>query len=149
LETKTNSRGCLTATLRNEDPPMKTVHMSLPLLLLSSVLLAQGPKDPDVAIGFDYPFMRFAVRGHEEQFLGAAIVSLSSNLVQVPGLPPLLENALLVDAGIANRAVFVASAQQVLFPPGLFIYVQGVMLDGDVWRSSPVREFVLDVTVPR
>ena len=94
--------------------------------------------------------MKFHVTSQPESFLGAVILSLSSDVVTYgPMLPRLLNDFVLVDIGPSMPGgVFTCSVYELLLPPGMMIYAQGVTFDGAVFRSTAVRDFVLDVTVP-
>jgi hypothetical protein len=77
------------------------------------------------------------------------IVSLSRDLVPYsPELPKLLSNFAVVGVGVSSLGgVFGCSMDEHVVPPGMTIYAQGVTFDGAVFQATPVRDFVLDVTV--
>ena len=45
-------------------------------------------------------------------------------------------------------SAYTCSIPERAFPPGITLYAQGVVIDLPAIDSTPVRDFVLDVTVP-
>lgn len=130
---------------------MKTCRSFFSLIVLSAALAAQSVTVPKLEVEFAPHLMRFHVTSPQEPFLGAVILSLSSDLVSYgPTLPRLLSDFVLVDIGLSMPpGVFTCSINEHLLPPGMMIYAQGVTFDGELFRASAVRDFVLDVTVPQ
>ena len=76
------------------------------------------------------------------------LVSLSPELRHfVNGLPPMLDQSLVIDWGFATDGVFSTRFADTTFPPGIPIYAQGVTINEAGILSSNVGDFVLDVTV--
>lgn len=108
------------------------------------------PEPPTLSVSLEPYVVRFHVEGPEAAFVGAVIGSFSPDLVHyLTGLPPLLADLVVLDIGFGDGpAGYTAILPESLFPPGVFIYVQGVTLADGVLESTQVGEFVLDVTVP-
>ncbi|MEO6594511.1 MAG: hypothetical protein ABIP94_07145 [Planctomycetota bacterium] len=123
------------------------------LPFLSLILLASGSveaQSPDLTVQLVPYAIEYRVSGPTEPFFAAVILSLSPKLAPYAhGVPPLLTDFAILGIGIGNTdaGVLLAQAEQGL-PAGIFIYAQGVTLDGAGFGATPVRDFVLDVTVP-
>lgn len=127
---------------------MKTSRSLFSLIVLSAGLAAQPAPVPDLLVEFVPLHMKFQVIRPGESFLGAVILSLSPDLVSYsPALPPLLSEFAIVGMGTSLGGIFFCSIPEHLLPPGMMIYAQGVTFDGGVFEATPVRDFVLDVTV--
>jgi hypothetical protein len=128
---------------------MKTSRSFLSLIVLSTALAAQSVPEAKLEVQFAPLHMKFLVTSAQEPFLGAVIVSLSPGLVPYsPALPKLLSDFAVVGIGVSSLGgVYGCSIDEHVFPPGMFIYAQGVTFDGSVFRATAVHEFVLDVTV--
>jgi hypothetical protein len=129
---------------------MKTCRSFFSLIALSTALAAQSVPEPKLEVQFVPLHMKFLVTGTPDPFVGAVIVSLSRDLVLYsPALPKLLSDFAVVGIGVSSLGgVYGCSIDEHVFPPGMFIYAQGVTFDGSVFRATAVHEFVLDVTVP-
>ncbi len=126
---------------------------SFTFLLLAPVLAqssAAPSPQPHVTISYAPYVVKFAVEGPQAPFLGVVIVSLSSDLQHfLVGLPPLLDQAVIVDWGLSNNGIYSTAVSEFLFPAGVMIHVQGITI-GDVGiEASAVGQFVLDLTAPR
>ncbi len=130
---------------------MKPAHavLSFGFAVVSSVVAqATTPAAPALA-GLDltvHPgYVQFDVLGPAEPFVGVVLVSLQPELVHfLVGLPPLLDQSLVLDYGISSAGTFTSVFPEAVFPPGLMIYAQGVTISDAGIASSMVRDFVLD-----
>jgi hypothetical protein len=130
---------------------MKPIHsLRCFAFVLAAPLLAQAPVvDPKIEVGYAPYLVTFDVSGPEAPFLGIVIASLSPDLqYYFVGLPPLLGDALVVDWGLGQNGNFHSEVSEFLFPAGVLIHVQGVVIGDLGILSSNVASFVLDVTVP-
>jgi hypothetical protein len=128
---------------------MKPARSFFSLVVLSGALAAQSVQPPKFAIEFAPYLVNLHVGSVHDTFLGVAILSFSPDLAHYfQGLPPLLGDHVVAGFGLGEGGSYVCSVSEFLLPPGLFIYAQGVTFDGAVFEATPVRSFVLDVTVP-
>ena len=80
-------------------------------------------------------------------FTDAVLVSLSDKLQHyLVGLPPLLDQAIVLDWGLSQDERFSSKQSEFAFPPGITFYVQGVTISEGGILSSEVGSFVLDAT---
>jgi hypothetical protein len=126
---------------------MKPVHSLLPLAL-ASALAGQSLSAPpelyfDVNLGPGT--VNFVMAAQEAPYIAVVLVSLSPNLSHyLVDLPPLLADPVVLTWGVANGPRFGVTFPEQAFPPGVFIYAQGVALLETRVVSSAVDEFVLD-----
>ncbi len=124
------------------------------LFLCAAALAAPGAiafpdGEPKLAVMLAPNTVEFAISAANVDFLGIVIGSLDGNLVHYfAGLPPLLDNHVILTFGLGGPDGMVAKLPESLFPAGIPIYAQGVVLDAAGITSSNVASFVLDVTVP-
>jgi hypothetical protein len=123
-----------------------TVLSTLPLLPPAAAPI----KGPELTIGIGSGIATFTVESGQPLYLGAAIASLSPELVHyLVDLPPLLSDFVVLGIGIGTaEEPYVCTVPERAFPAGIMLYAQGVTIDLPTILSSPVHEFVLDVTVP-
>ncbi|HZN40455.1 MAG TPA: hypothetical protein VFD82_16740 [Planctomycetota bacterium] len=128
---------------------MKPARLFFSLVVLSGALAAQAVEQPKLSIGFRPLLVCFSITSPHDTFLGATLLSPSPDLAHYfVGLPPLLANHVVVDVGLGQGHFYNCAVNELLLPPGIFIYAQGVTFDGAVFDATRVRDFVLDVTVP-
>ncbi|HEX6812901.1 MAG TPA: hypothetical protein VF384_14855 [Planctomycetota bacterium] len=128
---------------------MKLVRPFFSLVLLSGALAAQAAEQPKLSIEFRPLLLSFRTTSPHETFLGATLLSLSPNLAHYFAvLPPLLADHVVLDVGLGQGHHYTSRIDELLLPPGIFIYVQGVTFAEDRWDATRVGDFVLDVTVP-
>jgi hypothetical protein len=121
---------------------------------VSSVVAQWNPLPPlpaVPAVAFDITLLpgsvQFDVAAPAPQFVGIVIVSGVPDLMHfLVGLPPLLDQAIVADFGVAANGVYTSVLPDVVFPPGMSIYAQGVALGDFGILSSGVGSFVLDAT---
>ncbi len=133
---------------------MKPAHSLIPLAFAFAVpALAAQPaaaNDPRFAVVLQPAMVEFHVAQSGPAFFGVVLVSTSPNLQHfLVGLPPLLQDAVILDVGLSNaNGEFATRFRDTVFPAGIAIYAQGVTLSEAGIRSSDVDEFTLDVTFP-
>lgn len=108
---------------------------------------AAAASDPQFTVVLQPAAIDFHVRHEDAPFLGIVLVSLSPELEHFHvGLPPLLEQAVVLDWGIGQDGEFATRVQDSMLPPGVMIYAQGVAVGEFGIQSSDVAAFVLDAT---
>jgi len=129
-----------------------TPAYSLLAVLLCAATIHDGARVPGPTLTISYaPYqVIFTVNGPREPFLGAILGSLEPEMTQfLEGLPPLLSNFVVLDIGFGDGvAGYTAVFPELMLPPGVFIYVQGITIDGAGLNATEVDKFVLDVTAP-
>ncbi|MBL8753099.1 MAG: hypothetical protein JNK15_07335 [Planctomycetes bacterium] len=91
--------------------------------------------------------VQFDVAAPAPQFVGIVIVSGVPDLVHfLVDLPPLLDQAIVADFGLAVNGVYTSVLPDIAFPPGMSIYAQGVALGEFGILASGVGSFVLDAS---
>lgn len=130
---------------------MNAAHSLIPLaLILASPLAAAQPTDrrmPDFAVVLQPAVVEFHIAQPASPFLGIVLLSLSPNLQHfLVDLPPLLDQAIVLDYGIDSDGMFSTRFRDTVFPPGVMLYAQGVTIGDAGILSSEVRSFVLDAT---
>jgi hypothetical protein len=135
---------------------MKPAHSLLSAALFASVLLAQEADvptlaDPVLRVSLLPGAVECSVASSSQPFLGGFLVSLNPNLMHfLQGLPPLLADSVVLDAGVSPGLRYTTSVPDVVFPAGIPIHVQGVVYtEAGGFQASGVESFVLDVTFPR
>jgi hypothetical protein len=135
---------------RRKDPV--TPAYSLLAVLLCAATINDGARIPGPTLTISYaPYqVIFNVSGPEEPFLGAILGSLEPEMTQFfEGVPPLLSNFVVLDVGFGDGIVgYTAVFPELMLPPGVLIYVQGITIDSAGLDATAVDTFVLDVTVP-
>lgn len=121
------------------------------VLLLAAPLLAQKvpvAPEPSLAIGFAPGLVQFEISGPPAPFVGIVLVSLVPDLQHfLVGLPPLLDQAVVLDWGLATGRRYGTAVSEFVFPPGVMIHVQGVTLSDVVGlQATETGSFVLDAT---
>jgi hypothetical protein len=130
---------------------MKPAHSLIPLaFVFAAPAFAAQPaaaSDPRFAVVLRPAMVEFHIMQEQPSFLGVVLVSLSPDLQHfVTGLPPMLDQSLVIDMGIATDGMFSTRFRDTTFLPGIPIYAQGVTFSDAGILSSNVGEFVLDVT---
>ena len=130
---------------------MKPAHSLIPLaFFLADPAFAAQPaaaSDPKIAVVLRLPMVEFHIAQDQPSFLGVVLVSLSPDLQHfVTGLPPMLDQSLVIGLGVATDGVFSTRFHDTTFPAGIPIHAQGVTFSEAGILSTNVAEFVLDVT---
>ncbi|HEU4420602.1 MAG TPA: hypothetical protein VFT55_16810 [Planctomycetota bacterium] len=130
---------------------MKPAHSLIPLaFVLAAPAFAAQPaaaSDPRIAVVLQPATVEFHIMQEQPSFLAVVLVSLSPDLRHfLTGLPPMLDQALVIDWGFAADGVFSTRFRDTTFPAGIRIYAQGVTISDAGILSSNVGEFVLDGT---
>ena len=131
---------------------MNPAHSLIPIAfaLVSPAFAAQAAAiadDPQFTVVLQPAAIEFQVRHEPSPFLGIVLVSLSPDLQHFHvGLPPLLEQSAVLGWGIGQDGEFATRVPDVMLPPGVMIYAQGVTISELGIRSSEVAAFVLDAT---
>lgn len=130
---------------------MKPALSLIPLALsLAAPLAAAQPTDsrlPEFAVVLQPAVVEFHIAQSATPFLGIVLVSVSSDLQHfLVGLPPLLDQAVVLDWGLDYEGVYSTRYRDTVFPPGVMIYAQGVTISEAGILSSEVGSFVLDAT---
>jgi hypothetical protein len=122
-------------------------------LLLTGLLPAQSQKSPAPDLRIEYPSQRveFRVTGAATEYLGAVLLSLDPTLTHsFQGLPPILTNFIVLGVGpTAAGKDFIVSVRESMLSAGILYHAQGLLAGGAGVRATPVRDLVLDVTVPQ
>lgn len=130
---------------------MKPALSLIPLALsFAAPLAAAQPTDtrlPEFAVVLQPAVVEFHISQPATPFLGIVLVSVSSDLQHfLVGLPPLLDQAVVLDWGLDHQGVYSTRYRDTVFPPGVMIYAQGVTISEAGILSSEVGSFVLDAT---
>src|SRR5262245_59116795 len=130
---------------------MKPARSLIPLAFVFAVpALAAQPaaaSDPRIAVVLQPAMVEFHVTQEQPSFLAVVLVSVSPDLQHyLTGLPPMLDQSLVLDWGFATDGQFSTRFRDTTFPAGIPIYAQGVTISEAGVMSSNVGEFVLDVT---
>ena len=129
-----------------------TPAYSLLAVLLCAATINDGARvpGPTLSISFAPYQMVFHVDGPQEPFLGAILGSLEPEMTQfLQGVPPILSTFTVLNIGFGDGvAGYTAVFPELMLPPGVFIYVQGITIDSTGIDATEVGKFVLDVTVP-
>lgn len=124
-------------------------------LFLALCAVASPPTDPipvqpTISVDILPAAVRFHVGGPEELFLCGVLGSFTPKLQHfVTALPPMLADSVVLDVGYGyGEKGYVTVLPESRFPPGLFVYVQGVTLASGQLMGSDVASFVLDAGAP-
>ena len=133
---------------------MKPAHSLIPLVFVLAIpAFAAQPAaagDPRLAVVLRPAMVEFHIMQEQPSFLGVVLVSLSPDLQHfLTGLPPMLDQALVIDWGFATDGVFSTRFRDTTFLAGIRIYAQGVTISDAGTLSSNVGELVLDGTGKR
>lgn len=123
---------------------MNAIRSFVPLAL-AAALVAQRETTPAPILTVDVLPQTVAIQlqSRPAPFVGVVIASLSPQMRHFfVGLPPLLDDSVVLGYGLADDRFRVDIPVEAL-PPGLFVYVQGVVL-GDKVSATDVKSFVLD-----
>jgi hypothetical protein len=127
---------------------MNITHSLLSLTFAMAPALALQPvaaKQPDLSIDIAAGIIQFDVELGTSPFLGVVLLSLSSDLQHfLVDLPPLLDQAVILDYGLAVGGIYSAAIPETLLPPGIMIYAQGVAIAEFGILASEVDSLVLD-----
>lgn len=131
---------------------MNAARSLIPLaLVLAAPLAAAQPTDtkpPEFSVVLYPAVVGFHVSQPQSPFLGIVLVSALPDLQHfLVGLPPLLDQAVVVDWGFDYQGTYSTRFPDTVFPPGVMLYAQGVTISDAGILSSEVGSFVLDVTV--
>lgn len=130
---------------------MNAAHSLIPLaLLLAAPLAAAQPTEaqpPEFSVVVHSAAVSFHITQPQSPFLGVVLISALPDLRHfLVGLPPLLDQAVVLDWGLDDQGTFRTRFSDSVFPPGMMIYAQGVTVSDAGILSSEVGSFVLDVT---
>ena len=128
---------------------MLAYSLMLPALcaVLPATVLAQH-QTATIKVSLLPADVQFRVTGPQRTFLAAVLVSLDNRLVRPPVGPSLLNDSVLLGAGIGERAGgYVLRVPETGLPTGIFVYAQGVTFDGALLQSTTPGDFVLDGSV--
>lgn len=130
---------------------MKPARSLIPLVFVFAVpAFAAQPaavSDPRIAVVLRPAMVEFHITQEQPSFLGVVLVSVSPNLQHfLTGLPPMLDQSLVLDWGFATNGEFSTRFRDTTFPAGIPIYAQGVTISEAGVLSSNVGAFGLDVT---
>lgn len=130
---------------------MNAVHSLIPFALVFAAPLAAAmpaeQKLPELSIVLGPAVVEFHVSLPMSPFVGVVIASLSADVQHyLVGLPPLLDQAVVLAAGLDYEGTFSTRFRDVAFPPGIMIYAQGVTIGESGILSSNVGSFVLDAS---
>jgi hypothetical protein len=129
---------------------MKLAHPVLALALATAAAVGQkavAPPEVGLVVNLAPAQVNFTVVAQESPFVGIVLVSLSPNLAHyLVDLPPLLADGVVAAWGYTPGLRYGVSFRDVVFPPGIEIYAQGVALFESRVAASGVSSFVLDVT---
>lgn len=132
--------GILTTSLLAQQPPtIGTVPADFPTLT-----------KPELFVAVEPGLVRFTVYSEYTPYVGIVLISALPNLANYgAGLPPLLDQSMILTFGYTDQPRFSSAIEETVFPPGVMWHVQGV-----VWSetggilASGLESFVLDVTAP-
>jgi hypothetical protein len=127
---------------------MKLDRLCGVVLAIAAPLAAQTPlPQPDLQVLFRADSVVFRVTQEVEQpFLGVVIAALDPQLTHyLTALPPLLTDFVVLGYGVGEGpSGYQLPIRAALFPSGVMLYAQGVVIDPAAVLASPVRDFVLD-----
>lgn len=118
-------------------------------LALSAPLAAQTTERGGLELELRYPVgsVSFEIAYPAQQpYLGAVIVALQPQLTHyLVLLPPLLADSVLIGFGVGDPLDgYQLALPTTVFPGGLPLYAQGVVIDGPAILSSEVVPFVVN-----
>lgn len=129
---------------------MNPAHSLLSLVLALAPLAAAQPTGlhlPKLHVALFPGVVGFHLEQTQTPFLGVVLGSLTSDLQHyLTGLPPLLDQAVVLAAGVDSEGVYSVRFPDVVFPAGIMIHVQGVTLSDLGIQATGVESFVLDPT---
>jgi hypothetical protein len=105
---------------------------------------------PELFVAVEPGLVRFTVFSEHTPFVGIVLISASPNLANYgAGLPPLLDQSMILTFGYTDQPRFSSAIEETVFPPGVMWNVQGVVWsDTGGILASGLESFVLDVTAP-
>ncbi|MCA8964984.1 MAG: hypothetical protein H6838_15490 [Planctomycetes bacterium] len=123
---------------------MKLARSAVPLAFAAALVVPhEATPAPILTVEVLPQTVAIHLENRTAPFFGGVIASLSPQLRHfLVDLPPLLDNAAVLGVGLVDYRFDVTIPVRVI-PPGLFIYVQGVVL-GDEITATDVKSFVLD-----
>jgi hypothetical protein len=119
------------------------------LTLVAPLVAAQpsGVGEPKLSVVLQPGVVEFHITQQLSPFVGIVLGSFSPDLQHfLTGLPPLLNDAVVLDMGLDTAGTFQTRFRDISFPPGIMIYSQGVTISEAGILSSNVDSFVLDGT---
>ena len=130
---------------------MKPARSLIPLAFVFAVpAFAAQPavaSDPRIAVVLRPAMVEFHITQEQPSFLGVVLVSVAPDLRHfLTGLPPMLDQSVVLDWGFATDGEFSTRFRDTMFPAGIPIYAQGVTISEAGVLSSNVGAFGIDVT---
>jgi hypothetical protein len=124
---------------------MKATTLSLTLAaVLTGSVAAQGPVCK-FSLSLEPAAVAFRLTTDSTPALGAVIVSFSPDMTHYfVGLPPLLTDFAVLSVTVMEEPEAQLLLPATRFPPGIFIYAQGVIGAANGIAASGVVQFVLD-----
>lgn len=120
------------------------------VLALAAPLAAAQPADlqlPKLHVALYPGLVGFHLEQTQTPFVGIVLGSLSSDLQHyLTGLPPLLDQAVVLAAGVDTEGTYNVRFPDVVFPAGIMVYAQGVTLSDLGIQATGVESFVLDAS---
>lgn len=126
---------------------MKPAHslLSLGFLAVASLPAQLVPAQPALHVHLSPAMVNMTIVSDELPYVGVFLISAEPNLAHfLVGLPPLLADAGVLHYGLSESPRFGLSLPDITFPPGMFIYVQGVTVTATTIQATDVASFVLD-----
>lgn len=130
-------------------PVRSLIRLAIAFTVAAPAFAAQAaaPSDPPFTVVLQPAAIDFHLRHDSSPFLGIVLVSMVPDLQHFHvGLPPLLEQSVVLDWGLGQDSEFTTRVPDTLLPPGVMIYAQGVLVGEFGIQSSDVAAFVLDAT---
>jgi hypothetical protein len=124
---------------------MKPAHSLLSLALLATASLPAQVAQPELRLVLTPAMVNMTIVSDETPYIGVFLLSPNPTLAHfLVGLPPLLDQALVLHWGASEGQRFGHSLPEITFPPGIFLYVQGVTISDAGILATEVDSFVLD-----
>jgi hypothetical protein len=126
---------------------MKPAHslLSLALLATASLPAQLAPASPELRVVLTPAMVNMTIASEEASYVGVFLLSPNPTLAHfLVGLPPLLDQAFVLHWGLSEAPRFGLSLPEITFPPGIFLYVQGVTISDVGILATEVDSFVLD-----